>query len=118
MDWKTDKHLYKDYKEFRKEYRKQHYQENKQAQNAKSLFRLREIKRKLVEYMGGKCAHCEKSFPDAVYDFHHLDPSSKEITYNLRHRSYESALKEVKKCIMLCSNCHRIEHARLDGLFL
>lgn len=115
MKWEIDKHLYKDYKEFRKEYRKWHYQENKEAQNAKGLHRLREVKRKLVEFMGGECAHCKNKFPDVAFDFHHLDPTTKEISYNLRHRSFESALKEVKKCIMLCSNCHRIEHARLDG---
>ena len=115
MKWETDKHLYKDYKEFRKAYRKEHYQLNKQDQNAKGLFRIREIKRKLVEFMGGICAHCKNKFPDVAFDFHHLDPSTKEISNNLRHRSYESALKEVKKCIMLCSNCHRIEHAKQDG---
>jgi predicted HNH restriction endonuclease len=115
MKWETDKHLYKDYKEFRKAYRKQYYQENKEDCNAKGLARLREIKSKLVEYKGNKCAHCNNSYPDVAYDFHHLDPSTKEVWTNLRNRSYKSALKEVDKCILLCSNCHRIEHARLDG---
>jgi hypothetical protein len=116
MNWKDSKHLYDTYKDFRKEYRKQHYQENKADQNAKCLKRLRNIKSRLVEYMGGVCKHCGNKYPDVVFDFHHLDPSNKEVTTNLRNRSYESALKEVKKCIMLCSNCHRIEHARQDGI--
>ena len=115
MKWKDNKHLFSSYTEFRKEYRKQHYQVNRVEQDAKNLNRARDVKRKLVEYMGSKCAHCGESYPDVVYDFHHLDPTTKEISANLRHRSFNSALKEVKKCIMLCSNCHRIEHARLNG---
>lgn len=115
MKWETHKHLYKDYKEFRKAYRQKHYQDNKEHCDSKNLERAREVKRKLVEYMGGKCQHCNGIFHDVVYDFHHIDPETKEVSANLRHRSYESALKEVNKCIMLCSNCHRTEHARLDG---
>ena len=115
MKWIDNKHLYETYKEFRKAYRKQHYQNNKDKTNAKGLLYLRNAKRKLVEYMGDKCSHCGNSYPDVVYDFHHLDPKTKEISTNLRSRSFENAVKELQKCIMLCSNCHRIEHAKLNN---
>jgi hypothetical protein len=115
MKWETSKHLYPNYKAFRKAYRAWHYQQNKSKNNSNVLAKIREVKRRLVEYCGNKCAHCGNSYPDCVYDFHHIDPSSKEIGHNLRHRSYEKALIEVQKCLMLCSNCHRIEHYRLKG---
>ena len=44
-----------------------------------------------------------------LYDFHHLDPSTKEfgIGSATTTRSRQAYFEEAKKCIMLCSNCHR-----------
>jgi hypothetical protein len=44
-----------------------------------------------------------------VLDFHHLDPSKKEFNI-ASYASYEKLKKEIKKCIILCSNCHRDFH--------
>ena len=47
-------------------------------------------------------------------DFHHLDPSIKED--NLSKMSCVSINKlkeEIRKCIVVCSNCHRKLHANL-----
>ena len=63
----------------------------------------------LFELKGGKCEHIE------IYDYHHIDPSQKEFNvggYVLK--PMEQVLKEAKKCLLLCANCHRIEHARLS----
>ena len=44
-------------------------------------------------------------------EFHHLDPTVKEgAVSNLIRVSFERALKEIEKCIVLCSNCHKKEH--------
>lgn len=68
--------------------------------------RFREFKKTL------KCARC----PEADWvclDFHHLDPAEKdEAVSKLAERvSWERLMEEVKKCIVLCANCHRKEHA-------
>jgi hypothetical protein len=70
-----------------------------------------ERKMKLVESFGDKCADCGKSFPVCCYDFHHIDPSNKafEIAPRLDSK-WETILEEAQKCVMLCSNCHRIRH--------
>jgi hypothetical protein len=79
--------------------------------------RRRRDKRKniLIEKFGNKCHDCEKSFHKCAYDFHHLNPLEKkfEIAPSL-DRNWESILEEVEKCIMLCSNCHRVRHYNED----
>ena len=80
----------------------------------------RNKKAKLVASRGGKCEHCQQSFiHPCVYDFHHIDPTVKEfgIGFALTRTSIpiEDLLKELDKCLMLCANCHRIEHVRLRG---
>lgn len=71
--------------------------------------RFQAKKQKAVDLFGNKCAHCEQSFPNCVYDFHHVNPDEKEHI-NVFHRSWKRIQEELAKCIMLCSNCHRIHH--------
>jgi hypothetical protein len=64
-----------------------------------------------VEYKGGVCEHCGNVFHVAAFDFHHIDPSEKEMDVGLmmtRPRDY--LIRELDKCILLCANCHRIHH--------
>lgn len=43
--------------------------------------------------------------------FHHLDPSQKEsVVCALVYRSKDTMKKEMRKCIVLCSNCHTALH--------
>lgn len=59
------------------------------------------------------CFRCPEN-DSACLDFHHTDPSKKDITVgeaiHLRW-SWEHLLTEIEKCIILCSNCHRKFHA-------
>jgi len=71
------------------------------------------IKKFLVESLGGKCQRCgfETPYYD-VFDFHHLDPDKKDFDIAKRLTwNFEKLLAEVKKCILICANCHRIEHS-------
>lgn len=77
----------------------------------KRVQQIREKKKKAVELMGGKCFDCGNSFPDCVYDFHHLDPKEKDLNPSAAIKlSEERMMQELNKCVMLCSNCHRIRH--------
>ena len=57
------------------------------------------------------CTKCGFSHVAAL-DFHHEDPSKKE--YNIHklvgNGRFTKAYEEIKKCIVLCANCHRIHH--------
>lgn len=45
-------------------------------------------------------------------DFHHLDMTEKEYTIShILSGNIEKIVTELKKCVVLCSNCHRKIHA-------
>lgn len=56
------------------------------------------------------CAVCEYRDHPAALDFDHLDPGSKKfgVARGLA-RSRAQIEAEIKKCRVLCANCHRIE---------
>lgn len=88
----------------------------KLAAQDKTKMQQRRVKHKLkaIEYLGGKCAHCGiVSEHRGIYDFHHLDKSEKEADPgSLMHYSWKRIQQELDKCILLCANCHRIEHGK------
>jgi 5-methylcytosine-specific restriction endonuclease McrA len=73
-------------------------------------------KDKCIEYKGGQCSACGYKKYSGSLDFHHLDKHTKEmnIAYLMR-KSWDKIQPELDKCILLCSNCHREEHARQNG---
>jgi hypothetical protein len=66
-------------------------------------------KKFVVDYMGGRCIRCGYNRCYQALELHHKDGEIKEYTlssfsYNLNN---EEVVKELKKCILLCANCHR-----------
>lgn len=81
----------------------------RKERNAQIVENNRKLKRKMVELKGDCCSACGNKYPDVVYDFHHLDPSEKDFNIG-QSRNWSKIEKELAKCVMLCANCHRIEH--------
>lgn len=77
--------------------------------------RLERIK-KLDEMKAFPCSDCGNSFPPECMDFDHREPKLKSFTISgavvTRSHSWEEVLLEVKKCRLICANCHRIRTAR------
>ena len=73
--------------------------------------RKKEKRQHLIDMHGDKCADCGKTYPAAVYDFHHVgdtkDAVAKMINHNLK---LETLVEEAHKCVLLCANCHRLRH--------
>jgi hypothetical protein len=70
-------------------------------------------KRKLwsIEYLGGVCSNCKETYHPAVYEFHHIDPTTKDRDPSkMMSLSLVKLTTELDKCVLLCANCHRIEH--------
>lgn len=64
-----------------------------------------------IDYLGGKCIKCNFKGSPAAFDFHHRDMSEKEININQALKwSWERLVKELDKCDLMCSNCHRELH--------
>lgn len=76
-------------------------------------FRKHAYKKNAVSYLGGKCKCCGWSGNMAAFEFHHINPNTKKTNLSaviLVHMSKEKASKELDKCELLCSNCHRGKH--------
>jgi hypothetical protein len=52
----------------------------------------------------------------AALTFHHIDPSTKKYTLHSKNLLRADRYEEAKKCIVLCANCHLIEHTNKDLL--
>jgi 5-methylcytosine-specific restriction endonuclease McrA len=75
------------------------------------------IKRKCVEYKGGKCFVCGYNKFQGSLDFHHVNPKEKDFGIaRVASNSFESLKGELDKCILLCKNCHYEVHAGLIDL--
>ena len=84
------------------------------ASNSPSVQSWRKrTKIKLVEIAGGKCNLCGYDKCISALEFHHLDPNTKEfnVTGSKTTRSFDAMLSEIRKCILVCANCHREVHA-------
>ncbi|MBU0672003.1 MAG: HNH endonuclease [Candidatus Margulisbacteria bacterium] len=76
--------------------------------------RRKKLRQKAIEYKGGECQSCGyKRFVGAL-EFHHLNEKKKDFGISLKGltRSWVRIKKEVDKCILVCSNCHREIHGR------
>lgn len=89
-----------DCKECHSGYMKEKYKEKK--------LEIQDLKQEL------KCAKCGYNKCGAALDFHHLDPSEKDekISKMISNKyTLDKIHEEIKKCIVLCANCHREFHA-------
>jgi transcriptional regulator len=71
-------------------------------------------KKELVDYKGGKCMICNYDKCIEALHFHHTDPLEKHFNISASSLAFNKLIKEVDKCVLLCSNCHVEVH---QGLF-
>ena len=76
-----------------------------------------------LKYKGNKCSACGLSIKEMLdrwgtfkrmTEFHHVEESKKADNYNalIRRKLCTEQLDELDKCILLCSNCHKLIHAQ------
>lgn len=91
---------------------KKHYDKNPKKYNVRSKSNRIKLKEQFKNLKSVLCCSiCGETHP-ATLDFHHRNPNEKEINISNAARSYgeERLKKEIDKCDVLCSNCHRKLH--------
>ena len=89
-------------RQFQKEWRRKNPQDQRPGKDAR---------RQLVNKFKDKpCLHCGVKYPPCVMDLHHVDPSTKSFEVVPTGRGIQALTEEAKKCVCLCSNCHRLFH--------
>lgn len=124
------KEFYSLNREKRKEENKQSYHRHKEKRIAKTIeYQKNNIERtkewrKNARIKAGNefwefkktlsCEHCGESDPICL-DFHHENPVDKKYTINKIKRSRGILKTELEKCIVLCANCHRKYHRKIES---
>lgn len=98
-----------------------HYNQNKRINV--SVYKTRFSKQLFLTYKNMfSCEICGYNKCNAALQFHHIDPSKKEIQIQkllrCRYTSIENFSKqtceELDKCQVLCSNCHQLKHTDVN----
>ena len=78
--------------------------------------RHRKLKQLLVEEAGGGCAVCGYVRCLANLHFHHVDPAEKSFEIQMGSgKSLAAYREEVRKCVLVCANCHGEIEAGTDS---
>lgn len=70
--------------------------------------RRRKVKELLAREAGGRCCVCGYDRYIGALEFHHVDPQQKRLGLALGGitLALDRLREEVRKCVLLCSNCH------------
>lgn len=96
----------------RKKYRTDNHQ------HVAGLTRKRKQKTKdiVAEIKNVPCTDCKKKFPSVCMQFDHLPQYEKEFCISHDYgRPLKRILKEIKKCEVVCANCHAIRTEERAG---
>lgn len=92
------------------------YERNREKQLQSVKVARRKIFLEVQSYKAEKgCSRCAEDDPVCL-EFHHSDPDAKEFSIALGLRNgyaVKRVQEEMQKCVVLCSNCHKKEHAAL-----
>jgi len=92
--------------------------ENRRQKSTEAVSRWRRnLKKRAIEYKGGKCIRCGYVRCIRALQFHHLNPAEKDFQISRGTTvSWEKVQVELDKCILVCANCHSEIHDELNSV--
>ena len=103
--------------ECQREYNRNHYRHNKGYYIDKAAKRQDELVAEVRALKQRPCFDCGKEYPYYVMDFDHRQDKKFNISERLNYGARTQILKEIEKCDVVCSNCHRERtHRRSENL--
>ncbi|MEM6997967.1 MAG: hypothetical protein AAF413_03605 [Patescibacteria group bacterium] len=93
---------------------RKHYRENKQYYIDKAKRQKRNLKEKIYKLKESTpCTDCGQHYPHFVMDYDHLENKRASVSSLLNRGGPRKVMEEIKKCELVCANCHRIRtHSR------
>lgn len=73
----------------------------------------KETKNRIVKSMGGCCQLCKYNKTNNALELHHINPIEKDFSFGTiraNPKSWKKIVDELRKCILVCSNCHKEIH--------
>ena len=105
---KAHEYYHNTYKHFLKKNYDELFKEKYRLKNQERLIARRALLVELRQQLGGKCSRCSFNAEPRILQFHHHKKDKKDNVTNLQ--SLKAMREEAAKCILLCPNCHAIEH--------
>jgi hypothetical protein len=75
--------------------------------------RQKQQKQRAIDLFGGACQCCGYNRYVGCLDFHHTNGKKDFIISSKRNANWESILRELQKCVLVCKCCHGEIHAGL-----
>lgn len=89
----------------------------KLTRNKRIKIYLKKRKQWAVNYLGGKCQKCGYQKSLSALTFHHRNSKEKEYEVGqILDLNKNKIIKELKKCDLLCFNCHMELHEKVNNI--
>lgn len=105
--------------EYQKTYGKAHYEANKEKYVRQAAVRKAQLRAEVQALKAVPCADCGVEYPYYVMEFDHRPGETKVgvIARMVADGQRTKVFEEVKKCDVVCANCHRERtHQRHAGM--
>lgn len=90
------------------EYKRSHYERNKDDYLKKSYARKKAYREEFLDFLKTqKCKDCGND-DYRVFEFDHLYDKKFDISRKIGGQTLSSLMEEIEKCDIVCANCHRI----------
>lgn len=92
------------------------YQKSKVSSKVSRILRIQELRERIskIKLEQGCCLCQYNKFASSLL-FHHVDPSCKErnVSSLINRGKIKKTEEELKKCVVLCFNCHFLFHSKI-----